>query len=95
MAQVTQTTQQRIDLLLDLSFSEWDTLPESEATIDRWDQLEQILFIEEWPLAEERLRQLAHYAATDTLSHEQQARYEALQKVVAANRPIIERLRAS
>ena len=95
MAQVAPTTQQRINLLLELSFGEWAGLPESETTIDRWDQLEQLLFIEEWPLAEERLRQLAQYAATGALSHEQQARYAALQEVVAANRPIIERLRAS
>lgn len=95
MAQVAQTTQQRIDHLLESSFGEWRELPEIEATIDRWDQLAQVTFIEEWTLAEERLKRLARYAATGTLSHEQQARYNALQQVVTQNRPIIERLRAS
>ncbi|HEY8597229.1 MAG TPA: hypothetical protein VIL85_02295 [Thermomicrobiales bacterium] len=95
MAQVAQTTQQRINHLLESSFNEWEELPEIEATINQWDQLEQMTFIEEWTLAEERLKRLACYAATDTLSHEQQARYNALQQVVTRNRPIIERLRAS
>ncbi len=94
MAQVAQTAQQRIDHLLESAFSEWGELPEIEAAIDRWDQLEQMTFIEEWALAEERLKRLARCAATDTLSHEQQARYNALLRVVAWNRPIIERLRA-
>jgi len=95
MAQVAQTAQQRIDHLLDLSFAEWGELPEIEAAIASWDLIEQLDSVEEWTLAEERLLQLSRYAATTILTDEQRTRYCHLEQIVARNRPIIERLRAS
>ena len=95
MAQVTQTAQQRIDQVLEYSLAEWVGLPEVEAAIDEWDIIEQIDFIEEWTLAEERLLELSRYAATAAFTEEQRTRYRALKQIIAQNRPIIERLRAS
>ncbi len=95
MAQVTQTAQQRIDQVLEYSLAEWVGLSEVEATIDEWDIIEQIDFIEEWTLAEERLLELSRYAATVAFTEEQRARYRALKQIIARNRPIIARLRAS
>jgi hypothetical protein len=83
------------DWQLDWSLWQWGRLPEVEAEIDQWDQLDQIHFIEEWPLEEERLLQLEQDAVNGHLTPEQLRRYEQLQCLVAQNRPIIQRLRAS
>lgn len=95
MAKVSSRVLQEIDFQLDLSFEQWERLPEVEATIDDWDQIDQIVFIEEWPLQEERLRWLAQEVAQGLLTPQQLQRYDKLQELVAKNRPIIERLRAS
>lgn len=95
MAQVAQAVQQQIDRLLARSFDEWRELPEVEAAIDGWDQIDQIVYVEEWTLAEERLIRLEWHARDGALTAEQVARHNDLKRLVAQNRPIIERLRAS
>ena len=95
MAQVAPATHQRIDHLLSRSTAEWNELPEVEAEIDSWDQMDQIDFVEEWTLAEERLLQLARFANSETFTEDQQERYDQLLQVVARYRPIIVRLRTS
>lgn len=95
MAQVAQTARQRIDQLLEYPLAEWAGLPEVEAAIDSWDLIEQIVFVEEWTLAEERLLQLARHAETGDFSDEQWSRHRDLERLIARNRPLIERLRAS
>jgi len=93
--QVASTIHDRINRLLDLSIARWDSLPEVEAEIDGWDLLEQIDFVEEWTLEEERLKRLEGFAAAGLLTPDQDARYEQLKRLVTQNRPIIARLRAS
>jgi hypothetical protein len=93
MAQMTSTVHRDIERLLDLLLWQWNRLPEVEQEIDRWDWAEQVDFIEEWPLEEQRLKRLMNYVANGVLTPEQKARYESLMRVVTNNQPIIERLR--
>jgi hypothetical protein len=95
MAQVTHSVQQHIDRMLGILEDQWGRLPEVEAEIDGWDLLDQLDFIEEWPLEEMRLDQMEEYLTEGALTNEQLARYEELKRVVAANRPIIRRLQNS
>ena len=93
--QVASTLHERINRLLDLSFREWERLPAVEGEIDGWDLLEQIDFVEEWTLAEERLLRLARYANDGALTPPQEQRYREIMVLVVRHRPIITRLRAS
>lgn len=95
MAQVTNKTEQDVERQLDWSLWQWGRLPEVEAEIDRWDLLDQLVFIEEWPLEEERLRRLERYRAEGAMTPDQLTRYEQLKRLVARNRPIIHRLQES
>ncbi len=94
MARVT-TTREEVERTLQMAEYQWERLPEVEAGIDDWDQLDQILFIEEWPIEEQRLRRLREFADKGVLDKEQRARYEAVKSTVARNRPIIQRLQSS
>jgi len=94
MARVT-TTREEVERTLQMAEYQWERLPEVEDTIDNWDQLDQILFIEEWPLEEQRLKRLREFADKGALDKEQQARYEQLECTIARNRPIIQRLQNS
>ncbi len=95
MAQLAKTAQQRVDGLLDMLMYQWQRLPEVEAQIDSWDHLDQLNFIEEWPLEEDRLKRLERYVAEGALTDEQLHRYENLQRLIDRNRPIIRRLQES
>jgi hypothetical protein len=94
MAQVTAQARHEIDKLLDLLTWQWERLPSVEAEIDGWDLIEQLDFVEEWPLEEMRLQRLESYAAGGCLNSEQTARYERLRATIEKHRPIIARLRA-
>lgn len=94
MVEVTQTTKAGIDHDLERSLASWSELPQVEAEIDSWHQLEQIDFVEEWAVQEDRLARLERYAASGAMTTEQRARFAELQAVVARNRPIITRLRS-
>jgi hypothetical protein len=95
MAQVRPQTQATIGWQLDWSLWQWSRLPQVEAEIDSWDLLDQLHFIEEWPLEEERLLRLERYAAENQLEPEQLTRYAELKRFVARHRPIIRRLQQS
>jgi hypothetical protein len=95
MAQVASSVQQYIDRMLSLLEWQWERLPEVEAEIGNWDLLEQLDFIEEWPLEEERLKKVEQYCSEGVLTPEQSARYEEVKRLIARNRPIIRRLQNS
>jgi hypothetical protein len=95
VAQVANKTHQHIDLMLDILEEQWGRLPEVEAEIDSWDLLDQLTFIETWPLEEERLKRIEQYRAEGALTEAQLARYENLKHLIAQNRPIIRRLQQS
>lgn len=92
MAQVEQQRREIIDHLLDTLEREWGRLPRIEAEITDWDYADQIDFLEEWPIQEDNLADLKERAEQRQLTQDQLERYEALQIIVADNRPIIERL---
>lgn len=92
MAHATEVVRQDIDQLLDELEYQWGRLPTVAAEIDTWEWVDQAVFIEEWPLDEERLARLERYVAADQLSAEQRDRYEALVRLIAQNRPILRRL---
>lgn len=95
MAQVAETVHQHAELILGIALDQWGRLRQVEAEIDQWNLIDQIVFIEEWPLEEQRLRMLEEYVAQGALTAEQLARYGELKRLVARNRPIIHRLRQS
>lgn len=82
----------RIDELIDSLMERWEELPRVEREISGWDRVDQIDFVEEWPLTEELLIELRGYVASGALSPTQVRRYGALTKLVARNRPMIGRL---
>jgi hypothetical protein len=92
MAQVAPEVQQHIDLLLSLAIERWAGLPEDELTIDQWDPVDQSIFGAEWPLEEQRLDMLQRYVAEGALTPAQLERYRELQRLVAQNRPVLDRL---
>ena len=97
MAQVApaSTTHAPIDLLLGHASEAWQRLPRVAAEIDEWDAVDQVRFIEEWPLEEQRLCRLETFATSGAMSAAQQLEFRRLMEVVRENRPIIERLQRS
>lgn len=92
MAQVTSSTQQHIDTLLCGLLEEWNHLPNVIETIDEWDVVDQIIYVEEWPVVEQRLKMLADYAAERAMSADQKKRYDTLLRLVELHRPLVARL---
>jgi hypothetical protein len=92
MAHVNVQAREHIELLLGHSADRWQRLPEVARDIDSWDLIDQISFIEEWPLEEQRLDMLERYACQGVMTLDQRQRFDDLKRLVARNRPIIERL---
>jgi hypothetical protein len=92
MAQVGRATHVDIDHLLERATASWAGLAEVEQEIDSWDLIDQIVYIEEWPIQEDRLRRLAELARAGDFTETQRVRYQELLKLVEERRPIIERL---
>lgn len=92
MAYVDRAAPADLDHLLDRAFAAWEGLAEVECEIESWDPEDQIAFVEEWPLEDERLQRLAKYAGEGLLSERQYVRYQLLLKLVERSRPIAERL---
>ena len=95
MAQVSPSTRADVDRQLERARAAWDGLPDVEREIGTWDLVDQLVFIEEWPIEEDRLRTLAGHASRGELTSEQLARYEHLLRSVERHRPLVTRLRAS
>jgi hypothetical protein len=72
--------------------SAWEELPAVEREIDSWRLEDQIVFLEEWPLEEERLRRLMEIERAGAFSPGQRRLYQRLLRLVEQRRPIIERL---
>ncbi len=95
MDQTTKETQELRELIerqLTFGRAAWGRLPEVEAEIDDWDPEDAEVFILEWSIEEDRLYYLREYYEQGAMTEEQAARYKVLKKLVARNRPIIERL---
>jgi hypothetical protein len=90
MVDVGQRTD--IDKMLEHSLAAWAELPQVEAEIDSWHQIEQITYVEQWTVQEDRLARLERAACDGSMTAKQRERYAALQSIVERNRPIITRL---
>jgi predicted NUDIX family NTP pyrophosphohydrolase len=95
VAQVRRHHDYELDLLLDRAIAAWQELTDVEREIDGWDLVDQLVFIEEWPLEEERLRRLADLDRADAFTKSQRRHYERLLRLVERQRPIIDRLRSA
>jgi hypothetical protein len=82
------------DRLLERAVAAWASLPDVEAEIGGWDLIDQLVFIEEWPIEEDRLRSLAGHAARGELDGRQARLYAELLRLVERHRPIVDRLRS-
>lgn len=92
MVQVTEQTRRSIDRILDRALAAWRELPDVAEEIERWDEIERLDFVHEWPLQEMKLAQLRAHAADGALDASQAERFRELESVVAENRPTIEDL---
>jgi hypothetical protein len=92
VAEVTDRVSQDVERLLAWLTLEWERVPQVAQEIDQWDLMEQLHFTEEWPLEEDRLLTLQRYAARGVLSADQRARFEALQRIIARHRPILQQI---
>ena|SRR5579864_7444002 len=94
MAQVKSGSQLRewIDDYLAYLLREWQNLPDLAQEWDCWTADEQLDFVVEWPIREDRLQQLQHWAAEGRLTPAQCARYQDLLALIARYRSTLERL---
>lgn len=95
MAQALETD---VSTLIDLSLAylsaEWTDIPMVVAEWSLWEEHERLDFALEWPIREDRLRQLRTWRTKGLLSDEQRAEYEALGALVERNRPMVRQLLA-
>lgn len=89
MAQLDRATREDIDQLLTRAFAVWESLADVEQEIDTWELEDQLAFVEEWPLEEDRLQRLAWMAQTHVLSESQQKRYRQLLALVGQRRTLV------
>ena len=94
MAQVTQDPHvlARIERYLDYLTSEWEGVPFLAEEWHEWDEHSRFSFAMDWPIREDRLRELRQWGEQDVLTPAQRAQYGELLELVARNRPILERL---
>lgn len=92
MAQVARSVQERADGLLDYLLAEWGDVPEIAHEWADMQPHERTDFLLEWPIREDRLRQLTSYAEQGALTPAQQARYRDLMRVVTQHRAVLARL---
>ena len=96
MAQVRHRSkiQEQADDYLTYLIREWQAVPRLATEWTSWDDLDQLDFVVEWPIREDRLQQLQQWAEQNFLTSAQCTRYEELLRLVAQYRPTLERLLA-
>ncbi len=92
MADVARDTSADIDVLLDILLAEWRDVAELAEEPTPLDPADQELYLLEWTLAEERLKQLQGYAREALLTPMQQRRYDELEQLITRYRPTLETL---
>ncbi len=83
---------QLIEHRLNVAEASWERLPQVEKDFSNWHPEDQEVFVLEWSMEDDRLCRLEESFKRGAMTEEQAARYEELKKLVARNRPIIERL---
>ena len=83
MAKVADTTERRLDLLLDSSSDAYEELPEVAAEIKGWNDGERMGYVYDWFLVEERLKVLERDATK--MNSYQRRRYDRLKELIKKN----------
>jgi hypothetical protein len=83
MAKVADTTEKRLDLLLDNSSEAYEELPEVAAEIKGWNDGERMGYVYDWFLVEERLKELERDATK--MNPDQRRRYDRLKELIKKN----------
>jgi hypothetical protein len=96
MAHVTTTNERarRIDAYLSYLARAWEGIPALADEWDEWDELSRLTFAADWRVKEDRLCSLNTLAADGEMTPAQCARYEELLRLVAQQRPTLDRLLA-
>ena len=92
MAQVGHATRADVDQLLERATAAWEGLAEVDQEIDGWDLIDQIVYIKEWQIEEDRLLRLAQHAESEEFTEMQRLRYQELLNLVERNRPVLARI---
>jgi hypothetical protein len=85
----------RIDAFLAYCRKEWGAIPEIAEEWASWSDGDRLEFALEWPIREDRLKQLGGWAKQGFLTPAQRRRYGQLTTVVAAHRPLLQGLLAA
>lgn len=83
MAKVADTTEKRLDLLLDSSSEAYEELPVVAAEIKGWNDGERMGYVYDWFLVEERLKELEREATK--MNPDQHRRYDRLKELIKKN----------
>jgi hypothetical protein len=96
MASLAQQTifSEWIDQSFDYLTLYWTAIPEIAAGWDEREELDRLDFVLEWPLREDRLRQLHRWEQDGLLSPTQLMRLEELECLIERHRPTVDRLLA-
>jgi hypothetical protein len=89
MAQVASRTRDRVDAILDSLLEAWRGVPQAARSIDQWDLIKQIEYVEEWGA---RLS-VADSLGKRYLTPAQRARYDELQRLTQEYGPVLDRMR--
>ena len=96
MAQVMpgRTLCEQIDTYLDYLQKAWEGIALDAEEWDEWDEHSRLVFELDWAVPEDHLAQLNEWATQGQLAAAQRARYAELLRLVAINRPILDRMLA-
>ena len=96
MAPLAQQTElaARIERSLDYLFMYWAAIPEIASDWDQRAEDDRLDFVLEWPLREDRLRQLRRWDEEGRLSSAQILRLRDLERLIRRYRPTLDRLLA-
>jgi hypothetical protein len=83
-----------IDQSLDYLTMYWTAIPEIAAGWDEREEHDRLDFVVEWPLREDRLRQLRCWEEEGHLSPPQLTRLEEIERLIQRHRPTLDRLLA-
>lgn len=92
MAELARQTRADADWLLDYLFAEWEDLTNIAHEWPTWDKIERIHALIDWPVVESNLRRLNDLVVQSALTPAQDARYTALQALIATYRPLLRQL---
>jgi hypothetical protein len=97
MAQVRPDTELQawIDDYLAYLLTEWAAIPVVADEWGEWEDHQRLDFALEWPICEDRLRQLQQWAAEGRLTARQREQYDELLALERRHRPTLERLLAN